>query len=88
MKAISKVTCPRVLLLDEPTRGLDYAAKATLVGLLKRWQARGTAIVMVTHDVELVATCADRVTLMAEGEIVVDGPVRQVLSESTMPRAF
>jgi energy-coupling factor transporter ATP-binding protein EcfA2 len=78
------VTRPRVLLLDEPTRGLDYAAKASLVDILKRWQAQGTAIVMVTHDVELVATCADRVALMAEGEIVVDGPVRQVLSESTI----
>jgi len=78
------VTRPQVLLLDEPTRGLDYAAKATLTGILKRWQAQGTAIVMVTHDVELVATCADRVALMAEGEIVVDGPVRQVLSESAI----
>ncbi len=78
------VTRPHVLLLDEPTRGLDYSAKATLVGILKRWQAQGTAIVMVTHDVELVATCADRVALMAEGEMVVDGPVRQVLSESTL----
>jgi len=78
------VTRPQVLLLDEPTRGLDYAAKATLTRILKHWQAQGTAIVMVTHDVELVATCADRVALMAEGEIVVDGPVRQVLSESTI----
>ncbi len=78
------VTRPQVLLLDEPTRGLDYAAKATLTRILKHWQAQGMAIVMVTHDVELVATCADRVVLMAEGEIVVDGPVRHVLSESTI----
>jgi energy-coupling factor transporter ATP-binding protein EcfA2 len=78
------VTRPQVLLLDEPTRGLDYAAKATLTSILKHWQSQGTAIVMVTHDVELVATCADRVALMAEGEIVVDGPVRHVLSESTI----
>jgi len=78
------VTRPQILLLDEPTRGLDYAAKATLVSILKRWQAQGTAIVMVTHDVELVVTCADRVALMAEGEIIVDGPVRQVLSESAI----
>jgi energy-coupling factor transport system ATP-binding protein len=76
------VTRPQVLLLDEPTRGLDYAAKATLVSILKRWQAQGTAIIMVTHDVELVAPCADRVALMAEGQVVIDGPVRQVLSES------
>ena len=78
------VTRPRVLLLDEPTRGLDYAAKATLVNILKQWQAQGAAVVMVTHDVELVATCADRVVLMAEGQVVVDGPVRQVLSESAI----
>jgi energy-coupling factor transporter ATP-binding protein EcfA2 len=78
------VTRPLVLLLDEPTRGLDYAAKATLARILKHWQSQGTAIVMVTHDVELVATCADRVALMAEGEIIVDGPVRHVLSESTI----
>ncbi len=78
------VTRPSLLLLDEPTRGLDYASKSALVNLLRHWQAQGTAIVMVTHDVELVATCADRVALMAEGEIVVDGPVRQVLSESAI----
>ena len=78
------VTRPSLLLLDEPTRGLDYASKSTLVNILRHWQAQGTAIVMVTHDVELVATCADRVALMAEGEIVVDGPVRQVLSESAI----
>ncbi len=78
------VTRPSLLLLDEPTRGLDYVSKSTLVGLLRHWQAQGTAIVMVTHDVELVATCADRVALMAEGEVVVDGPVRQVLSESAI----
>jgi energy-coupling factor transporter ATP-binding protein EcfA2 len=78
------VTRPRVVLLDEPTRGLDYAAKETLVSILKRWQAQGAAVVMVTHDVELVAACADRVVLMAEGQVVVDGPVRQVLSESAI----
>jgi len=78
------VTRPRVLLLDEPTRGLDYAAKAALIRALKQWQAQGAAVIMVTHDVELVASCADRVALMAEGEIVVDGPVRQVLSESAI----
>jgi energy-coupling factor transport system ATP-binding protein len=78
------VTRPSLLLLDEPTRGLDYASKSALVNLLRHWQVQGTAIVMVTHDVELVATCADRVALMAEGEIVVDGPVRQVLSESAI----
>ncbi|HJW82775.1 MAG TPA: ABC transporter ATP-binding protein, partial [Anaerolineae bacterium] len=51
---------------------------------LKHWQRGGTSIVMVTHDVELVARAADRVALMAEGEIVVDGPARDVLGESAI----
>ncbi len=78
------VTRPHVLLLDEPTRGLDYSAKALLTAILRHWQSQGAAIVMVTHDVELVAACAGRVALVAEGEIVVEGPARQVLSESAI----
>ena len=73
---------PQILLLDEPTRGLDYAQKAGLTAVLKREKARGRTIIMATHDVELVAECADRVVLMGEGQVVVDGPARQVMSES------
>jgi energy-coupling factor transport system ATP-binding protein len=73
---------PQIVLLDEPTRGLDYDQKRSLVRLLLDQRALGRTIVMVTHDVELVALCADRVVLMAEGEIVVDGPTRQVMSDS------
>lgn len=73
---------PRVLLLDEPTRGLDYAQKAALAAILQELKAEGRAIIMATHDVELVAACADRVLLMSEGEIVVDGPARSVMSDS------
>ncbi|HJW83731.1 MAG TPA: ABC transporter ATP-binding protein [Anaerolineae bacterium] len=78
------VVRPSILLLDEPTRGLDYENKARLVEMLKRWQRQGASIVLVTHDVELVARAADRVALMAEGEIVVDGPAREVLGESAI----
>ncbi len=78
------VARPSILLLDEPTRGLDYKNKERLVEALKGWQRHGAAIVMVTHDVELVARAADRVALMAEGEIVVDGSTRAVLGESTI----
>jgi len=78
------VAHPSILLLDEPTRGLDYENKARLIETLKRWQHEGTSIVMVTHDVELVARAADRVVLMAEGEVVVDGPARAVLGESAI----
>ncbi len=73
---------PQILLLDEPTRGLDYEQKAALADFLRQEKARGRTVVMATHDVELVATCADRVVLLADGQLVVDGPVRQVMSES------
>ena len=73
---------PDLILLDEPTRGLDYAQKASLIAFLQGQQARGRTIVVVTHDVELVAQCAQRVVLMGDGEIVVDGPVREVMSDS------
>ncbi len=73
---------PQILLLDEPTRGLDYQQKAALVGFLQQEKARGRTIVMATHDVELVASCADRVVLLGDGQVVVDGPARKVMSES------
>jgi energy-coupling factor transporter ATP-binding protein EcfA2 len=73
---------PRILLLDEPTRGLDYEQKAALTGFLQQEKARRRTIIMATHDVELVAQCADRVVLMADGQVIVDGPARQVMSES------
>ncbi len=66
------VTRPRLLLLDEPTRGLDYPAKRKLVRLLREWQDQGTSILLVTHDVELVAQAADRVLLLSHGEIIAD----------------
>jgi energy-coupling factor transporter ATP-binding protein EcfA2 len=73
---------PRILLLDEPTRGLDYEQKAALTAFLEQEKARRRTIIMATHDVELVAQCADRVVLMADGQVIVDGPARQVMSES------
>jgi energy-coupling factor transport system ATP-binding protein len=73
---------PRVVLLDEPTRGLDYAAKQRLVEVLASLAADGHAIVLATHDVEVVAQVADRVIVLAEGEVVADGPAREVVCHS------
>ncbi|MEU4174130.1 ATP-binding cassette domain-containing protein [Streptomyces sp. NPDC026589] len=73
---------PPLLLLDEPTRGLDYAAKARLVGVLRGLAAEGHAIVLATHDVELAAELAHRVVILAEGEVVADGPTGQVVVSS------
>jgi energy-coupling factor transport system ATP-binding protein len=78
------VTLPGALLLDEPTRGLDYLAKQELVVLLKQWRADGMAIVLVTHDVELAAALADRVVLMSQGEVIADGPTAEVLGSSPL----
>ena len=73
---------PELILLDEPTRGLDYAQKAALASFLLAQKSQGRTVLLVTHDVELVAQCAERVVLMGDGEIVVDGPVREVMSGS------
>ncbi|MFJ7196749.1 MULTISPECIES: ABC transporter ATP-binding protein [unclassified Streptomyces] len=73
---------PPLLLLDEPTRGLDYAAKARLVGVLRGLAADGHAIVLATHDVELAAELAHRVVILADGETVADGETRQVVVSS------
>jgi energy-coupling factor transport system ATP-binding protein len=73
---------PPVLLLDEPTRGLDYAAKARLTGLLRDLAADGHAVLLATHDVELAAELADRTVVLADGEVVADGPTREVVVAS------
>ncbi|MEU4089701.1 ABC transporter ATP-binding protein [Streptomyces aureus] len=73
---------PPLLLLDEPTRGLDYAAKARLVTVLRGLAAEGHAIVLATHDVELAAELADRVVILADGEVVADGPTAEVVVAS------
>ena len=75
---------PPLLLLDEPTRGLDYPTKARLARVLSDLAAAGHAVVLATHDVELVADVADRVVILAEGEIVADGPTTAVVTSSPM----
>lgn len=77
------VTQPGALLLDEPTRGLDYRAKAHLLDLLRTWREAGLTVLLVTHDVELVAAAADRVVLLEQGRVVAQGDPATVLSAST-----
>jgi ABC-type multidrug transport system ATPase subunit len=73
---------PPLVLLDEPTRGLDYPAKRRLVRILTGLAAEGRAVVLATHDVEVVADVADRAVVLAEGEVVADGPAREVVVHS------
>lgn len=78
------VTLPGGLLLDEPTRGLDYAAKERLAQLLRRWRGAGAAALLITHDVEFAATVADRVLVLGRGGLVADGPPHAVLAGSPL----
>jgi energy-coupling factor transport system ATP-binding protein len=73
---------PPVVLLDEPTRGLDYPAKGRLTSVLREYAARGHAVVVATHDVELAADLATRTIVLADGDIVADGPTREVVTHS------
>jgi energy-coupling factor transport system ATP-binding protein len=73
---------PPLVLLDEPTRGLDYAAKARLVEIMRELAGDGHAVLLATHDVELAAEVATRAVVIAEGEVVADGPIEEVLVSS------
>jgi energy-coupling factor transporter ATP-binding protein EcfA2 len=80
--AVTLAAAPAVLLLDEPTRGLDYPAKTALAGVLGELAGDGTAVLLATHDVEFVAEYAQRVVLLAGGEVIADGPVADVVTSS------
>ncbi len=82
--AIVLAARPPLLLLDEPTRGLDYGAKGRLIESLRSLAGQGHGIVLATHDVELAADLADRVVVLADGEVVADGPTREVVAASPM----
>jgi energy-coupling factor transport system ATP-binding protein len=73
---------PPLLLLDEPTRGLDYTAKHRLVEILRDLADQGHAVLLATHDVEMVAEVATRVLVMADGELVADGGTADVVVSS------
>lgn len=80
--AIVLAAAPPVLLLDEPTRGLDYPGKQVLAAILRDLAADGRAVVVATHDVEFAATAAGEVVVLADGEVVSSGPVASVVAES------
>jgi len=69
-----------VLALDEPTRGMDRSAKAELADWLGARAAEGMAVLVATHDAEFAATFARRAVLMADGRVIADGPVEEILA--------
>jgi len=73
---------PEILILDEPTRGLDYEAKALLTRELQTRANSGATVLIATHDVELVAELSNRVIILADGDLVADGATVDVLLAS------
>ncbi len=80
--AIQLTATPRTVLLDEPTRGLDYMAKRALSAALVAMARAGRSVMVATHDVEFVAATCDKVIVMAQGEIVAEGPTASVVVAS------
>lgn len=74
---------PRLILLDEPTRGLDYEMKARLGGLLQELQQEGHTLLVVSHDVEFAAEYASEVLFLSQGQILARGSKEEMLSNST-----
>jgi len=76
------VHSPGILVLDEPTRGIDQATKDRLAAYLREYNARGNTVILVTHDLEFAAECCERVLLMGSGQVLADGDKHAVLADS------
>lgn len=72
------------LILDEPTAGLDHAHRDLVLDVIHQRQRDGAGVILITHDFDLVAAHADRVVVMARGDIVGDGPPRAVLTDAAL----
>ena len=72
---------PPVVVLDEPTTGLDFRECAKVMNVIAELSARGTTVIMVCHDMEVVADCAKRVIAMTAGQVVADGETFAVLRD-------
>jgi len=82
----SAIAClPALLIADEPTTALDAAVQAEILGLLAKLKAQGTAILLISHDLGVVASLADRIAVMREGAIVESGTARAILQEPKHP---
>ncbi|MBT8425181.1 MAG: ATP-binding cassette domain-containing protein, partial [Silicimonas sp.] len=78
---------PRILIVDEPTRGIDIQAKAEVHAILRKLAGQGVAIVIISSDLPEVLSIADRVLVMREGRLVASFPGDEVTEESVMRRA-
>lgn len=72
---------PEIVILDEPTTGLDFRECSKVMDMVSRLNARGTTVVMVCHDMEVVSDYAARVIAMTAGHVVADGPTFEILND-------
>jgi energy-coupling factor transport system ATP-binding protein len=78
-----------VLVVDEPTTGLDLQGSLGIMHLLRQWNEAGRTIIIITHDMNIVAEFAPRTVAMAQGRVLADGPTRQVLTnQELLAQAF
>ena len=75
---------PQVIILDEPTTGLDHREQQDLLGLARELHAQGHTVIMVTHSMWAAATYARRLVVLLDGKVLLDGPARQVLAEKEL----
>src|SRR6476646_5250432 len=84
--ALALAANPRLIIADEPTTALDVSIQAQIIALLKRLcRDHGTAVLLITHDMGVIAETADRVAVMYAGRIAEIGPVREVLRAARHP---
>ncbi|MDF1794148.1 MAG: ABC transporter ATP-binding protein [Thalassobaculaceae bacterium] len=84
--ALALCVNPRLIIADEPTTALDVSIQAQIIALLKRLcRDHGTAVMLVTHDMGVIAETADRVAVMYAGRIAEIGPVREVIKNAKHP---
>jgi energy-coupling factor transport system ATP-binding protein len=80
---------PPMLIIDEPTTGQDLRGSLSIMNLLLKWHEKGRTIVIITHDMNIVAEYATRTVVMANGQVLADGLTREVLTDQqTLSRAF
>jgi branched-chain amino acid transport system ATP-binding protein len=80
---------PKLLLADEPSSGLDTRETAEVAALLRRIQAeRGTGILLVEHDLDMVSEVVDRVLVLDFGNVIASGPMNEVIDDPTLRRAY
>jgi len=77
---------PKILVIDEPTTGLDWIGVQKIMNVIRKLQEKGTTIIMISHDMDIVAEYAERLIVLKDGGILIEGQVTAVFADSEMLR--